>query len=101
MAGKKDALIPRVYNLQTTRESTSGGTATFVLPLDYRDGTTPTIQTITFTRAELHEYFQLEAGKQAGLYVFYVGSGDAERLLASCTEEAVESISGTSFPPLS
>ena len=86
MAGKKDALVPPVYDVQITTKVSTSGTATFRYPLKQREKpeylTSDTnwgeadIVSIGFSSYDLHEYYARDAGEQAGVYVFYDADGE-------------------------
>ena len=77
MAGKKDALVPAVYSLVTTRKSASNGTATLWKPIQYDekpdrlsssvnwDGSD--VVSFDYDRYELYEYFS-NGKKHASVY---------------------------------
>ena len=95
MAGKKDALVPAVYSVVTTKTSSIGGTAYLWKPLQYDekpdrlansvnwDGSEVT--QFAYDRYELFEYFA-NGKEQAGTYVFYNAAGD---MIASCSKGVV------------
>lgn len=98
MAGKKDALVPAVYSLVTTRKSAAAGTATLWKPLQYDeepdrlkqvdDGENwgnSDISSFAYDSYELHEYFA-NGKEQAGTYVFFNAAGD---MIASCSKGVV------------
>ena len=102
MAGKKDALVPAVYSLVTTRKSAASGTATLWKPIEYDekpdrltssvnwDGSDVT--SFNYDRYELYEYFA-NGKEQAGTYVFYNAAGD---MIASCSKGVVNVSSSAS-----
>lgn len=95
MAGKKDALVPAVYSVVTTRRSSGGGTATLWKQLQYDekpdrldsginwDGSD--VASFEYASYELFEYFA-NGKEQAGTYVFYNAAGD---MIASCSKGVV------------
>ena len=95
MAGKKDALVPAVYSVVTTRRSNGGGTATLWKPLQYDEKPDrldsgfnwagSDVTSFEYTSYELFEYFA-NGKEQAGTYVFYNASGD---MIASCSKGVV------------
>lgn len=94
--GKKNALVPPVYNAQTTRKSDGNGVATFVSPLVYAqkpDKLSSDINwgegelvSITYARYELYEYFAIGSREQGGMYLFYNASED---MIASVDKDFV------------
>ena len=95
--GKKNALLPDVYRMQTVRKSTLGGTATLRYSLKYADKPEKLesdnnwggaeVTSFTYTRYELYEYFTGLAGEQAGMYVFY---NEQDELIASIDKRYVD-----------
>ena len=95
--GKKNALLPDVYRIQTSRKSVDGGKATLRFSLKYADKPETLeldnnwggseVTEFNYARYELYEYFTGLAGEQAGMYVFY-NAGD--ELIASIDKRYVD-----------
>ena len=103
--GKKSALLPDVYRIQTVRKSNGGGVATLRFDLVYRDKpdtldndnnwaeNNPPISSFSYERYELYEYFTGLAGEQAGMYVFYDAQDNLiatlDKRYVDCSTEAL------------
>lgn len=95
--GKKNALLPDVYRIQTSRKCSTSGTATLRYPLKYADKPEKLeldnnwggseVTRFSYTRYELYEYFTGLAGEQAGMYVFY---NNDDELIASIDKRYVD-----------